>query len=48
MHKNPPSCRHEHSSDDGDCQVKVYHSNLDSDDYFEKNAVSLDVQSSLP
>ena len=42
MKNNPPSCRHQHSSDDGDCQVKVYHSNLDSDDYFENpNAVSL-------
>ena len=41
MPDNPSSCYHEHSSKDGDCQVKVYHSKLDSDDYYEKNAVSL-------
>merc|ERR1712008_113829 len=38
MPEKPSSCYYEHSSSDGDCQVKVYHSKLDSDDYYEKNA----------
>ena len=41
MPNNPSSCYHKHSSSDGDCQVKVYHSKLDSDDYYENITVSL-------
>ena len=40
MHNNPPSCDYERSDEDRGCQVKVYHSELDSDDYFEKKKVS--------